>query len=352
MIIVVQPHTSEAQVAEIVGRVEQAGFRTRQIIGVDQSIIGVVGSPIPDELYETIGLLPGVQQVMRVSKRYKLVSRDFHPLDTVVQVRDVLVGGPEVVTIAGPCSVESEEQILATARAVKAAGASMLRGGAFKPRTSPYEFRGLVEEGLRLLAQARAETGLPIVTEVLSAFDVELVAEYADVLQIGARNMQNFQLLEAVGKTNKPVLLKRGMSAQLEEWLLAAEYVMAQGNEQVVLCERGIRTYETLTRNTLDLSAVPVVKRLSHLPVIVDPSHGTGHWYLVPAMMLAAVAGGADGLMVEVHPNPDHAMSDGAQSLTCENFAAAMARVGAVAEAVGRRVPEASEAGALASSDD
>ncbi|HEU5423596.1 MAG TPA: 3-deoxy-7-phosphoheptulonate synthase, partial [Nitrolancea sp.] len=269
---------------------------------------------------------------------------DFHPQKTVFDVGDVTIGGEEVVVIAGPCSVESEEQTVATAKAVKAAGASMLRGGAFKPRTSPYEFRGLFEEGLRLLAQARAETGLPVVTEVLSAHDVELVAEYADVLQIGARNMQNFQLLEAVGKTDKPVLLKRGMSAQLEEWLLAAEYVMAQGNEQVILCERGIRTYETLTRNTLDLSAVPVVKRLSHLPVIVDPSHGTGHWYLVPAMMLAAVAGGADGLMVEVHPNPDNAMSDGAQSLTRENFAVAMARVGAVAEAVGRRVPEAGRA--------
>jgi 3-deoxy-7-phosphoheptulonate synthase len=352
MIIVLQPQATEAQIGEVVERVEQSGFRTREIVGVGQSILGVVGSPIPDELYETIGLLQGVQEVVRVSKRYKLVSRDFHPLDTVVRVRDVVVGGPEVVTIAGPCSVESEEQIMETARAVRAAGASMLRGGAFKPRTSPYEFRGLFEQGLQLLAEARQETGLPIVTEVLSPYDVDLVARYADVLQIGARNMQNFQLLEAVGKTEMPVLLKRGMSAQMEEWLLAAEYVMAQGNENLILCERGIRTYETMTRNTLDLSAVPVVKRLSHLPVIVDPSHGTGHWFLVPSMMLAAVAAGADGLMVEVHPNPAKALSDGAQSLTFENFAAAMTRVGAVAEAVGRRVPEARGGRTLAGADD
>jgi 3-deoxy-7-phosphoheptulonate synthase len=240
------------------------------------------------------------------------------------------------VVIAGPCSVENERQILETARAVKAAGASMLRGGAFKPRTSPYEFRGLGEQGLKLLAKAREETGLPIVTEVLSAQHVDLVAEYADVLQIGARNCQNYLLLEAVGRAKKPVLLKRGMAVQIEEWLLAAEYIVAQGNERVLLCERGIRTFETFTRNTLDLNAVPAVKHLSHLPIIVDPSHGTGRWFMVPAMMLAAVAAGADGLIVEVHPNPDHALSDGAQSLTPENFAAVMPKLAAVARAVGR----------------
>jgi 3-deoxy-7-phosphoheptulonate synthase len=299
-------------------------------------VIGVVGSPLPDTLKEALERLPGVEEVIRVSKRYKLVSREFYPLDTVIQVRDVTIGGNEVVVIAGPCSVENERQILETARAVKAAGASMLRGGAFKPRTSPYEFRGLGEQGLKLLAKAREETGLPIVTEVLSAQHVDLVAEYADVLQIGARNCQNYLLLEAVGRAKKPVLLKRGMAVQIEEWLLAAEYIVAQGNEQVLLCERGIRTFETFTRNTLDLNAVPAVKHLSHLPIIVDPSHGTGRWFMVPAMMLAAVAAGADGLIVEVHPNPDHALSDGAQSLTPENFAAVMPKLAAVARAVGR----------------
>ncbi len=336
MIIVLEPTASKEQVNDIVRRVGEAGFATRQMVGQDQSIIGVLGSPLPDALYETMGLFPGVQQVIRVSKRYKLVSRDFHPSDSVVDVDGVKVGGNEVVVIAGPCSVESEDQLLRTAHAVKEAGATMLRGGAFKPRTSPYEFRGLGEEGLQILAKAREETGLKIVTEVLSPSDIDLVAAYTDVLQIGARNMQNFLLLEVAGQSGKPVLLKRGMSAQIEEWLLAAEYVMAQGNEQVILCERGIRTFETITRNTLDLAAVPVVKRLSHLPIIIDPSHGTGKWYLVPSMMLAAVAAGADGLIVEVHPNPDHALSDGGQSLTFENFKAAMPGVQSVAQAVGR----------------
>ncbi|HVX30215.1 MAG TPA: 3-deoxy-7-phosphoheptulonate synthase [Nitrolancea sp.] len=336
MIIVLEPTATDEQVNEVVKRVEEAGFGTRQIVGQGQSILGVLGTPLPDALYETMGLLPGVQQVIRVSKRYKLVSRDFHPSDTIVDVDGVKVGGNEVQIIAGPCSVESQDQILRTAHAVREAGATMLRGGAFKPRTSPYEFRGHGEAGLEMLAKAREETGLKIVTELLSPTDIDLVSAYTDVLQIGARNMQNFLLLEVAGRSNLPVLLKRGMSAQMEEWLLAAEYVMAQGNEQVILCERGIRTYETMTRNTLDLSAVPVVKRLSHLPVIVDPSHGTGKWYLVPSMMLAGVAAGADGLIVEVHPNPDTALSDGGQSLTFENFAAAIPPVRAVAQAVGR----------------
>jgi len=322
----------------VIARIEQFGFATRSIVGSERATVSVLGAPLPESLKEALELMPGVEEVVRITKRYKLASREFHPDDTVIHVGDVAVGGNEVVVIAGPCSVESEAQIIQTAHAVKAAGASMLRGGAFKPRTSPYDFRGLGEEGLRLLAKARAETGLPIVTEVLSVTDLDVVAEYADVLQIGARNTQNFLLLEAVGKTQKPVLLKRGMSTQIEEWLLAAEYIMAQGNEQVMLCERGIRTFETITRNTLDLSAVPVVKRLSHLPIIVDPSHGTGKWYLVPSMMLAAVASGADGLIVEVHPNPDHALSDGSQSLTFENFSAAMPKLARVAEAVGRTV--------------
>ena len=340
MIVVMETTAGERQVEDVIRRVEDFGFGTRIVVGAERSIIGVLGSPLPDSLQEALQLLPGVEQVVRISKRYKLVSREFHPVDTVIDVGGVRIGGDEVVIMAGPCSVENEEQIVATAHAVKAAGASVLRGGAFKPRTSPYEFRGLGEDGLRYLARAREETGLPIITEVLSVGDIDLVAQYADILQIGARNAQNFLLLEEVGKTNKPVMLKRGMSTQIEEWLLAAEYIMAQGNEQVMLCERGIRTFETITRNTLDLAAVPVVQRLSHLPVIIDPSHGTGKWYLVPSMMLAAVAAGADGLMVEVHPNPDHALSDGAQSLTFENFGAAMAGVARVAEAVGRQVRE------------
>jgi 3-deoxy-7-phosphoheptulonate synthase len=342
MIVVMETVATQAQVQDVIQRVEEFGFGTRIIVGTERSIVGILGSPLPDSLQEALQLLPGVEQVVRISKRYKLVSREFHPVDSIVQVRDVAIGGPEVVVIAGPCSVESEQQILETAHAVKAAGASMLRGGAYKPRTSPYEFRGLGELGLQYLVRARDETGLPIVTEVLSADEVDLVASHADVLQIGARNTQNFLLLEAVGKTNKPVLLKRGLSTQIEEWLLAAEYVMAQGNQDVILCERGIRTFETITRNTLDLTAVPVVKRLSHLPIIIDPSHGTGKWYLVPSMMLAAVAAGADGLILEVHPHPDHALSDGPQSLNLENFAATMPKVARVAEAVGRkaRYPE------------
>lgn len=338
MIVVMKTTASERDLQEVIARIEQFGFATRSIVGSERATVSVLGAPLPDSLQEALARMPGVEEVVRITKRYKLASREFHPEDTVIHVGDVAVGGNEVVVIAGPCSVENEAQIIQTAHAVKAAGASMLRGGAFKPRTSPYDFRGLGAEGLRLLAKARAETGLPIVTEVLSVADLDVVAEYADVLQIGARNTQNFLLLEAVGKTQKPVLLKRGMSTQIEEWLLAAEYIMAQGNEQVMLCERGIRTFETITRNTLDLSAVPVVKRLSHLPIIVDPSHGTGKWYLVPSMMLAAVASGADGLIVEVHPNPDHALSDGSQSLTFENFSAAMPKLARVAEAVGRTV--------------
>ncbi len=339
MIVVMEPGATQEQIEAVVKRVAEFGFGTKIVVGAERSIVGVLGAPLPDTLKEALELLPGVEEVVRITKRYKLVSRDFHPVDTIVHVRDVAIGGNEVAVIAGPCSVESEEQIIETARAVKAAGARLLRGGAYKPRTSPYEFRGLGETGLKYLAKAREETGLPIVTEVLSPQDVDLVAEYADVLQVGARNCQNYLLLEAVGKARKPVLLKRGMSVQIEEWLLAAEYVMAQGNDQVILCERGIRTFETFTRNTLDLAAVPVVKRLSHLPIIVDPSHGTGRWYLVPSMMLAAVAAGADGLIVEVHPNPDHALSDGAQSLTFGNFAAVMPRLAAVAQAVGRSLP-------------
>jgi 3-deoxy-7-phosphoheptulonate synthase len=282
--------------------------------------------------------MSGVEETIPVTKPYKLSSREFQPEDTIIKVGEVTIGGDELVIIAGPCAVEAEKQVLDTARAVKAAGANILRGGAFKPSTSPYHFRGLGEKGLKLLAQAREETGLPLITEVLTPDDVELVARYADILQVGARNMQNFILLDEVGKTRKPVMLKRGMSATLQEWLLAAEYILAQGNHQVMLCERGIRTFETYTRNTVDISAIPVIHKLSHLPIIADPSHGTGKWYLVTPLALAAVAAGTDGLMIEVHPTPDSALKDGAQSLTFEHFEELMSQLAPVAAAVGRKL--------------
>jgi len=297
-----------------------------------------VGQTYP-ELRDVLELLPGVEEVIPISKPYKLSSREFQHEDTRIKVGNVVIGGEELVIIAGPCAVETENQVLATAKAVKDAGANILRGGAFKPSTSPYQFRGLGKEGLEILALARAETGLPLITEVLTPHDVDLVAKYADILQVGARNMQNFTLLDEVGKLKKPVMLKRGMSATIQEWLLSAEYILSQGNRQVMLCERGIRTFETYTRNTLDISAIPVVKKLSHLPVIADPSHGTGKWYLVAPLALAAVAAGADGLMVEVHPNPDQALKDGAQSLTFDNFEQLMAQLAPVASSVQRKLP-------------
>ena len=338
MIIILKTGHSPEDLQRVIARIEEAGLRTHLSIGDNTTIVGVVGVPIPPELQSDLEVLEPVEEVLRVTKRYKLPSREFHPEPTRFQVRDVTIGGAEVVVIAGPCSVESEQQTIETARAVKAAGASILRGGAFKPRTSPYEFRGLGQRGLEILAAARDETGMPIITEVLTPSDVELVARYTDILQIGARNSQNYLLLEEVGKSGVPVMLKRGMSMLVEEWLMAAEYIMAQGNPNVILCERGIRTFETITRNTLDLNAVPAVKRLSHLPIFADPSHGAGKWYLVPAMSLASIAAGADGLMIEVHPNPDHAKSDGAQSLTFDNFNTLMPQLNAVATAIGRSV--------------
>ena len=336
MIIVMRPFADQSEIDHVVERVHQLGFDTHLSQGEERSVIGVVGVPLPTELPDLLSVLPGVDQVVRISKRYKLASRDFHPASSRVRVGPVTIGGPEIVLMAGPCSVESEEQTLETARAVKAAGAHMLRGGAFKPRTSPYDFRGLGEAGLKILAAAREETGLPIVTEVMTPSDVDLVARYTDMFQIGARNMQNYLLLEAVGAVNKPVLLKRGMSGTFEEWLLSAEYVMARGNRDVVMCERGIRTFETYTRNTLDLSAIPVIKKLSHLPIVIDPSQGTGRWHMIPSMSLAAVAAGADGLIIEVHPRPDEALSDGAQSLSTDNFATLVPQLRQVAAAVNR----------------
>ncbi len=338
MIIVMRADANEQHIESVIRRLREHQLQGHLSRGEERTIIGVVGAAIPPTLREELELFDGVQQTVPITRPYKLTAREFRPQDTVVDVRGVKVGGNNCVVIAGPCAVESEAQIMTTAQAVREAGATMLRGGAFKPRSSPYTFRGMGEEGLRLLAQARAETGLPIVTEVMTPTDVELVARYADVLQIGARNMQNYQLLEEAGRTGMPVLLKRGLSATIEEWLLSAEYVVAQGNPNVILCERGIRTFETATRNTMDLNAVAVAKRRSHLPVIADPSHGTGKWYLVPPLTLAALAVGADGIIIEVHPDPDRAYSDGGQSLTLENFAALMPRMAAVAAAVGRSV--------------
>ena len=338
MIVIMRATATDQNIDTILSRLEEYQLKGHLVRGEERTIIGVVGADIPPTLREELELFDGVQEAVRITRPYKLAAREFHPDDTIVDVRGVKVGGGAFVVIAGPCAVESEEQIMASARAARAAGASMLRGGAFKPRSSPYTFRGMGEAALKLLAQARDETGLPIVTEVMTPTDVELVARYADLLQIGARNMQNYQLLEEVGRTGMPVLLKRGLSATIEEWLLSAEYVIAQGNPNVILCERGIRTFETATRNTMDLNAIALAKRRSHLPVISDPSHGTGKWYLVPPLALASLAVGADGLIIEIHPDPDRAKSDGGQSLTLDNFAALMPRLAAVANTLGKKI--------------
>jgi 3-deoxy-7-phosphoheptulonate synthase len=335
MIVVMKPEAMQADVDHVVSRIEELGLGSHLIVGAERTVVGMVGKTYP-ELRPMFETLNGVDEVVPISKPYKLSSREFNPPDTVIAVKGVRIGGGETVVMAGPCSVEGEEQLLATARAVKAAGAHVLRGGAYKPRTSPYQFRGLGEEGLRLLKVASQETGMPVITEVLTPQDVELVSRYADILQIGARNMQNYILLEECGRSQKPVMLKRGISGQIQEWLLCAEYIIAQGNRQVMLCERGIRTFETATRNTMDVSAIPLIKKLSHLPIIGDPSHGTGKWYLVEPLAMASVAAGADGIMVEVHPNPDHALSDGAQSLTFESFEKLMDGLERVGTALGR----------------
>ena len=339
MIIVMERNASTQLVDAVTARLEQLGYKIHLSVGVERTIIGVIGEKRP-EYMEQLAAMAGVESIVPILRPFKLASREFHPGPTAVQVGNVTIGGDEIIVMAGPCAVESEEQILAIAREVKAAGAQILRGGAFKPRTSPYSFQGLEEEGLKLLALARKETGLPIVTEVVNPRDIELVEKYADMLQVGARNMQNFTLLREIGQSKKPVLLKRGLAATVEVWLMAAEYIISVGNSNVVLCERGIRTYETGTRNTLDLSAVPAVKHYSHLPIIADPSHGTGRWRYVKPMAKAAIAAGADGLMIEVHSRPEEALSDGAQSLTPDNFRQLMVEIKAVAEAVGRKSTE------------
>ncbi|MBI2945763.1 MAG: 3-deoxy-7-phosphoheptulonate synthase [Candidatus Wallbacteria bacterium] len=337
MLVVMKRDTTPQNVERVCQVIREKGFTPHVMPGAVRLAIGVTGNQGFVEI-ENLEGIDGVLEVIHVTSPHKLVSRDVHPEDTVVTVAGVAFGGKEVVVMAGPCAVESREQVMLIAREVKRLGARMLRGGAFKPRTSPYAFQGLKKEGLEILAEARAETGLPIVTEVKDTDSLELVASYADLLQIGARNMQNFTLLEEVGKLRKPVLLKRGMSATIKELLLAAEYIMSQGNYQVILCERGIRTFEDSTRNTLDLNAVPVLKGLSHLPVVVDPSHGIGLWSKVTPMARAAVAAGADGLIIEVHHDPQRALSDGPQSLTPKSFAALMTDVRRIAGAVDREV--------------
>lgn len=337
MIIVMKAGATRDQIDPVVSRVQDIGLNAHLIDGEERTIIGVVGLPLPPTLEEMFESFPGVESVVRITKKFKLTGWDFHPQKTVIDLGDgVTVGGDEIAMMAGPCSVESEEQTLETAKAVAAGGATLLRGGAYKPRTSPYEFRGLGERGLEILAKAREVTGLKVITEVMTPADVEVVGQYTDVFQIGARNSQNYLLLEEVGKASKPVMLKRGLSMLMEEWLLAAEYVMAQGNPNVMLCERGIRTFETMTRNTLDVATVPVMRSLSHLPIIIDPSHAAGKRAFVESLGMAGIAAGADGLIIEVHPNPDQAMSDGAQSLDFQQFRDMMPRVARVAEAVGR----------------
>ena len=336
MIVVIKPGTPRDQIDQVIAEVQKLGYDPRPIFGTEQTVVAAIGDERTHHTLESLNAMPQVEKVMPVQKRHKLVSRESHPANTIINVDGVPVGGTQFALMAGPCSVESEEQLLSTAHAVKAAGASILRGGAYKPRTSPYEFQGLGKEGLRLLALAKQQTGLKIITEILSEVHVEHVAEVADILQVGARNAQNFQLLIACAKAGKPVLLKRGLSERIDEWLLAAEYLFAHGNGNVLFCERGIRTFETYTRNTLDLAAVAIMKKESHLPVIIDPSQGCGRADLVRALCKGAVAMGADGLLVEVHPNPAEALSDGQQQLDFNGFTALVKDLGPLLTATGR----------------
>lgn len=342
MIVVLRAGTTKEDADAVSLRLEELGYQVNPIYGVEKTVIGAVGAPEHDkfESADQIKAFDAVEDVIFVSKPYKFVAREFRPQGTVIDLGGVRIGGDEVVMMAGPCTVESEEQLFTTAKAVADAGATVLRGGAYKPSTSPYSFHGMGVPGLELLQEAGRRFGLKVVTEVMDVRKVDLVSQYADILQIGTRNMQNYDLLREVGRSRKPVMLKRGMSARLEEWLLAAEYIAASGNERIILCERGVRTSESYTRNTLDLAAVPALRSLTHLPVVVDPSQGTGRRELVGPMSRAAVACGADGLIVEVHPNPDKAIKDGAQSVTIDAFQKMMPGVAAVAEAVGRRMAQ------------
>ena len=338
MIVVMKQNAAPEDVEAVVKRVEDLGYKVHLSRGEARTIIGIIGADDYLLQQNTFEVLDGVEKTVRIMQPYKFASRDFVQSSTEISVNGVKVGGQKIVVMAGPCSVESREQILETAHAVKEAGGSVLRGGAFKPRSSPYSFQGLGEEGLKYLAEAREQTGLPIITEVMSSDDIELVGDYTDIFQIGARNNQNYPLLKAVGKTTKPVFLKRGISGTIQELLMGAEYILSNGNMQVMVCERGIRTYETATRNTFDINAIPVLKHLTHLPVVADPAHGTGQWEYVGPVAKAAVAAGADALMIEVHPNPSKAWSDGAQSLTFERFGQLMQELRLIANAVGREL--------------
>lgn len=337
MMIIMRADATQEQISQVVARIEAVGLHAHLSRGQERTLIGAIGDDrtVDKDLF---AVLPGVDRVVPILRPYKLASREFSPENTVFPLDGVSIGGNEIVLIAGPCSVESRTQLMEIAHAVREAGAHALRGGAYKPRTSPYAFQGLGEEGLELLAEAREETGLPVVTEVMAPEMVPLVAKYADVLQIGARNMQNFALLHAAGESQRPVLLKRGMSATIEELLMAAEYILSHGNRRVILCERGIRTFENATRNTTDINAIPVIKALSHLPVILDPSHSTGRWEYVLPIARAAIAAGADGLIVEVHPHPEEALSDGGQSLKPERFVGMVEQVRRIAQAIGRDI--------------
>ncbi len=334
MIIVLKPTASKEEIDHIVSMIEKVGLRTNISVGETQTIIGVIGDKT--KLTNTpIASLASVDSIVQVSKPYKLASRDFHPPDTIIEIKKVKIGGGNLGIIAGPCSIESEYQLMTIAESVKESGGNILRGGAYKPRTSPYSFQGMGEEGLKLLKKAGAEFDMPVITEIMDSSMVSIIEEYSDILQIGTRNAQNYSLLKEVGKSSKPVVLKRGMAQTIEEWLMSAEYIMSEGNREVVLCERGIRTFETATRNTLDLIAIPVVKEKTHLPIIVDPSHAAGKWQYVMPMALAAVTAGADGIMVEVHNEPEKAISDGAQSLKMEKFSILMGEIKKIAPVIG-----------------
>ena len=337
MIVVFKQNTPEKAIEELSRSISSMGVQVNKVVGSEATILGIVGDTSNVDM-KVLEANENVERVMRVSEPYKKANRKFHPDPTIVKVGDTEVGGKQITLIAGPCSVESEAQIVSVAKAVKNSGATMLRGGAFKPRTSPYSFQGLKYEGLELLKEARAETGLPIVTELMSPYDIDRFVQDVDVIQIGARNMQNFELLKELGKIDKPILLKRGLSATIEEWLMSAEYILSGGNPNVILCERGIRTFETYTRNTLDLSAIVAVKKVSHLPIIVDPSHATGKAWMVPALARAAIAVGADGLIIEVHNDPEHALCDGSQSIRPEQFDEVVRDLRTIAPVVGREI--------------
>jgi len=339
-IIVLRPGATSKELRHIISKLQSKGFKATVSKGTERTVVGVIGdtSKITEDESNAYAAMPGVEKIHRIIQPFKLASRDFRSKNTTIKVGKHTIGGKRIHVIAGPCAVEGMPVLIKIAREVSKAGASFIRGGAFKPRTSPYSFQGLGEEGLKILAEARSVTGMPVVSEIMDPRDIHIILKYTDIIQIGARNMQNFRLLSEVGSHNKPIMLKRGLSATIKELLMAAEYIMAQGNTKVILCERGIRTFETATRNTLDLNAVPVIKQLSHLPVVVDPSHGAGRWDLVAPMAKAAVAAGADGLMIEVHTNPEEALSDGEQSLIPKKFRVLMKELKAVAKAVGRTI--------------